>query len=165
MHLTSSVSVSVSLSFSWHSSSASIALVCLVMVHPFQHLWLRDRGFLCHLNAACRVICMSMSCNLPPLQLSYLSYPMDCTSTSICFHPTTPPPYCLYNVTQLLRSILLQFSQIAPTRAVVLRGREADCKEVAAYARANGIEAFSPGNRYLGPFHSIASYLLWRHPI
>ena len=41
---------------------------------------------------------------------------------------------------------------------MVLRGKEADCKEVAAYARANGIEAFSPGNRYFGPSYTIPSH-------
>lgn len=38
-------------------------------------------------------------------------------------------------------------SHLAPTRAVVLRGSEADCREVAAYARSAGIESFAPANR------------------
>ena len=46
-----------------------------------------------------------------------------------------------------LISLLCPYSRIAPTRTIVLRGKESDCRAVADYAKASGIEAFTPSNR------------------
>ena len=46
-----------------------------------------------------------------------------------------------------LISLLCPYSRIAPTRTIVLRGKESDCRAVADYAKASGIEAFTPNNR------------------
>jgi hypothetical protein len=54
--------------------------------------------------------------------------------------------YCSV-IKSLSHSSIPYCSHLAPTRAVILRGGEADCREVAAYARSAGIEAFAPGNR------------------
>jgi hypothetical protein len=45
------------------------------------------------------------------------------------------------------KAIKTVISKLAPTRVVVLRGRDVDCQATAAYSRANDIQSFAPGNR------------------
>jgi hypothetical protein len=46
------------------------------------------------------------------------------------------------------KAIKTVISKLAPTRVVVLRGKEVDCQATAAYSKANDIQSFTPGNRY-----------------